>query len=401
MFNKSLFTSVLKFELMTQIRTKSFWLISLIPPLAMIVMFVVNYNSGHVDSVLVDNKTDLFEPIETTNSMTVSYGSDNDWRTNGYDACVFLTDSKDGNIKCNIISKNILLPVNQLSIKDNLEVKMAEYKLGVNLEELKKNESRKLYIELHNENSRYKLMGLSLSAVFLLYLIVLQFASSILRMIGKEKKNKICEILLSAMSSKMIMSGKLVACLIAALLQMTLWCIIAVSVVFLSKEMSIMSFNNNAIETLRLMITSVPFTQLVEFVVLYVMYLVGGFMLYSILFSIIGAISNENTNTQQFSLIVTMPLLLSFVYVIKDFGAESNILTSLSYIPLSSPIASIPIFAKQGVTMNIILSLLILYLTIYFAFRCACVLYDNGALATKNRVTLKTMKRWISKDLFN
>lgn len=43
----------------------------------------------------------------------------------------------------------------------------------------------------------------------------------------------------------------------------------------------------------------------------------------------------------------------------------------------------------------------ILYLTIYFAFRCACVLYDNGALATKNRVTLKTMKRWISKDLFN
>lgn len=90
-----------------------------------------------------------------------------------------------------------------------------------------------------------------------------------------------------------------------------------------------------------------------------------------------------------------------FEYVIKDFEAESNILTSLSYIPLSSPIASIPIFAKQGVTMNIILSLLILYLTIYFAFRCACVLYDNGALATKNRVTLKTMKRWISKDLFN
>ena len=97
---------------------------------------------------------------------------------------------------------------------------------------------------------------------------------------------------------------------------------------------------------------------------------------------------------------VFLPMALMIMGVLSPI-VTSNAETQYIDIPLSSPIASIPIFAKQGVTMNIILSLLILYLTVYFAFRCACVLYDNGALATKNRVTLKTMKRWISKDLFN
>lgn len=60
--NRRLFYSILKFELTVLTKTKSFWLISLIPPLALIVMFVVNYNSGHMDSVLVNNQSHLISP---------------------------------------------------------------------------------------------------------------------------------------------------------------------------------------------------------------------------------------------------------------------------------------------------------------------------------------------------
>ena len=119
--------------------------------------------------------------------------------------------------------------------------------------------------------------------------------------------------------------------------------------------------------------------------------------MYCILFSILGAISNENTNTQQFSLIVTIPLLLTFVYVIKDFGGESQWLTWLSYFPMSSPIASIPIVAKHGVTCQIIISLLILSTTILVLFHYACILYSKGTLASKNKVTIKTIIQWLSK----
>lgn len=153
-------------------------------------------------------------------------------------------------------------------------------------------------------------------------------------MTGREKKNKISEILLSAMSPHVIMAGKLVACLLAALLQIIIWCIVGLGLIFLSNK-CVLDTNNHAITSLLQMFSQIPTEQLVEFLFIYMLYLVGGFLLYCILFSLLGAISNENTNTQQFSLIVTIPLLMTFVYVVKDLGGDSQWLTWLSYIPLS------------------------------------------------------------------
>lgn len=395
--NKKLFLNILKFELMVQTRTKSFWLMSLIPPIAMILMFVVNYNSGHVDLVLVDNQTSFIQPIESTSTMKVQYGASTEWQKDGFDIYIQITQTDNGNVLCNIFSQNVPHPANQIAIKDNLETRMAELHLGVNLLKIKAQESGKVKMEMHIENPRYKLMGVSMAAVFLVYLIVLQFASSILRMIGREKKNKISEILLSAMSARIIMAGKLVACLLAAFLQITLWCIIGISVIFLSDKIPMINIDSYAIDSLIQMFTLLPKGQFIEFIVIYTLFLIGGFLLYCIMFSILGALSNENTNTQQFSLIVTMPLLLTFVYVVKDFGKDSQWLVWLSYIPVSSPIAAIPLVAKQGISLQILISLLILYLTTFIAFYYASVLYEKGSLISKTKITLKTVVKWMTR----
>ncbi len=395
--NTKLFLNILKFELMVQTKTKSFWLISLIPPVAMILMFVVNHHSGHTDLVLVDNRTSLIQPIESTGTMFVQYGEGSAWHENGFDAYVCINQTDDGDVLCSIYSTNVLYPANQAAIKDNLETKMAEARLGVNLSDIKAQESGKLSMEMYIENPRYKLLGISLAAVFLLYLIVLQFASSILRLTGREKMNKICEVLLSAMSARIIMAGKLVACLLAAFMQIVLWCVIGILILFLSDKIALINVDYQDMDAFLQLFSLLPKGQLAGFILLYLLYLTGGFLLYCILFSILGAISNENTNTQQFTLIVTMPLLITFVYVIKDYGGESQWLTWLSYIPLSSPIAAIPIAAKQGLTWQITASLLILYATTFATFQCACVLYKNGVLASKTKVTFSTMVKWVMK----
>lgn len=395
--NKLLFFNILKFELTVLTRTKSFWLISLIPPIALILMFVVNYNSGHVDSVLVENHTAMASPIEPTATLQVKYGTNKNWQKDGFDAYLRLYKNKGGGVTCIISSSYVLHPTSQQAIRNSLETKMAEAHLGVNLSKVKAQESNKVKLEAHIENPRYKLMGISLASIFLTYLIVLQFASSILRMSGREKVNKISEILLSAMPPRIIMGGKLIACLLAAFLQLMVWCLVGISAIFLAVKIPAININQQAIETLMQMLTLISTQQLVEFALVYALYLIGGFLLYCILFSILGAISNENTNTQQFSLIVSIPLLLTFVYVIKDFGGESQWLTWLSYFPMSSPIASIPIVAKHGVTCQIIISLLILSTTILVLFHYACILYSKGTLASKNKVTIKTIIQWLSK----
>ncbi|MGF0099110.1 ABC transporter permease [Prevotella sp. SGI.027] len=395
MYNKN-FLRILRFELMVQTKTKSFWLISLIPPIAMILMFIVNYNSGHIDSVIVDNQTAIDLPLESSSTMTVRYGSSLNWQQEGYDASLLIKESNNGSVLCEIYSKNILLPINQIAIKNSLETRMAEKKLGVNFSNAKLLVRNKIKLENHIVNPRYKLIGISMTAIFLIYLIILQFASSILRMTGREKKNKISEILLSAMSPRVIMAGKLVACLLAALLQIIIWCIVGLGLIFLSNK-CVLDTNNHAITSLLQMFSQIPTEQLVEFLFIYMLYLVGGFLLYCILFSLLGAISNENTNTQQFSLIVTIPLLMTFVYVVKDLGGDSQWLTWLSYIPLSSPIAAIPIMAKEGLSCNICISLIILYFTTFVAFYYVCALYKDGVLASKSKITLKTLIKWVRK----
>lgn len=395
--NRLLFYSILKFELTVLTKTKSFWLISLIPPLALIVMFVVNYNSGHVDSVLVNNQSHLISPIEPTTTLQVKYGTDNGWQEKGYDAYICINQACDSVVTCRIYSTYVLHPTTQQAIRNDLEKNMAEAHLGVNLAKVKAQEGKKIRMETHIENPRYKLMGISMASVFLTYLIVLQFASAILRMSGREKVNKISEILLSAMSPKIIMGGKLAACLLAAFLQLAVWCAVAIAAILLALNIPTFNIDHRAIEALLQTFTSIPIGQMAEFVVIYLLYLVGGFLLYCILFSILGAISNENTNTQQFSLVVTIPLLVTFVYVIKDFGSGSQWLTRLSYFPMSSPIAAIPIVAKHGITCQIIVSLLILAATIAILFHFACILYSKGTLASKNKVTLRTIINWLSK----
>lgn len=395
MYNKN-FLRILRFELMVQTKTKSFWLISLIPPIAMILMFIVNYNSGHIDSVIVDNQTAIDLPLESSSTMTVRYGSSLNWQQEGYDASLLIKESNNGSVLCEIYSKNILLPINQIAIKNSLETRMAEKKLGVNFSNAKLLVRNKIKLENHIVNPRYKLIGISMTAIFLIYLIILQFASSILRMTGREKKNKISEILLSAMSPRVIMAGKLVACLLAALLQIIIWCIVGLGLIFLSNK-CVLDTNNHAITSLLQMFSQIPTKQLVEFLFIYMLYLVGGFLLYCILFSLLGAISNENTNTQQFSLIITIPLLMTFVYVVKDLGGDSQWLTWLSYIPLSSPIAAIPIMAKEGLSCNICISLIILYFTTFVAFYYVCALYKDGVLASKSKITLKTLIKWVRK----
>lgn len=390
------FLCILQFELNVQMRTRSFWLISLLPPLAMILMYAANFSGGEADSVAVVNRTTLADPIAETRTMSVRYVADSALVANGYDAIITLEETGDDGVKCIINAKDFILPPNLTAIEDGVKTRMAESRLGVNFADAKAVEGGRLRVEMHSENEGAGLIGLTMPAIFVVYLVILQFASSIIRLMGREKKNKISEILLSAMSSRAIMGGKLAACLVAALLQVCLWCAVGYAIVRVAQTIPTFAEKVGTLSAIVQGLTLMPADLLLEFAVLFLLLLVGGFWLYTQMFAILGAVSNENTNTQQFSLIVTMPLLITFIYVVKDFGAETPLLSALVYIPFSSPIAAIPFVAKHGLTPQIGISLLILYATAAVAFRYSCVLYEQGTLATKAKVTGKTLLQWMT-----
>lgn len=366
--------SILRFELQIQTHTKSFWLVAVIPPVAMIVMWLVNMNSMHIDNLLVDNQTELRQPISPSGSMQVSYSQDNDWRAHGYDAYAVIKKGKDSSVVCQLSTVNMLSPSNLMKIEDDLRTKCAEASLGVDLQRAKK--GVKLAVEVNSDHQPNELLSISLIAVLLIYIIILQFASSILRIAGREKAGKISEILLSSMSSADIMLGKLTACLLVAFIQIAIW--LGVGLIFVALVQYTSLFNDLGLQAdITALFPTTSVGRLVLFFGLYLVFLVGGFLLYSILFFILGAISNENTSTQQYSLIVTMPLLLTFMYVVQDFGMLSDGSYALLYIPFSSPIAAVPVLAQEGFTWQIALSLFVLFASVFVVFYFSTILYDT------------------------
>lgn len=395
--NWKLFLSILKFDLGIQIRTKSFWVISMIPPVAMVLMFVLNFNSAPSNVVLVDNQTSLTQPIAATPTMNVIYGAGSDWKEKGYDAYVRLTPSGSDGILCEISSENVFSSANQISIMDNLVSKLAEKNLGITLSDAKALESGKVQMKMNVENARYRLSFIAPVAMCIVYLLVFQFAGSILKLTGREKSSKICEIFLSAMSPRVILAAKLVACLVAAFLQIAVWVLASVVLIFLLDAVSIINIDHEAIDSIRQAFAALPDGQLSEFICLYLLFLTGGFILYCAMYSVIGAISNENTNPQQFTSIVSLPLVIAFLCIIRTEGADTPLLDWLSYIPFTSPIASVIVAINSGLSLKLVVSALILYATAFLMYRWCCVLYAKGALASNTKVTFDMLFKWLTK----
>lgn len=400
--SKFSFFQIFSFELKTQIRTKSFWLLSLLPPIAIVLLFMVNINSQYTNTIIVINNTGIEEPIGQTPRMKVQY-IDVSIDTESYlkkhtdiDAFINLSSNSSAIIQCDVYEKRSLLPENIQAISSDLKSKIVDAKFGEELIKAREAASEAVKIQHYaygEENAA--LTGLSIVSVFLIYLVILQFASSILRATGREKKNKICEILLSSMSSFDIMTGKLIAGLMTAILQIALWIGIGVVCVILLDFFSVLSTENEIVYAIFEVLRIIPLSQLMYFVIVFMLLIMGGYLLYAILFSVLGSISNENTNTHQFSLVVTIPLLLTFVYVSKNFHSDTMIMQFLSFLPLSSPIALLTKLANGASAWIVISSIALLYLTVGITLFYSCILYEKGSMSGSSKITLSTLFNWI------
>src|SRR3546814_7443552 len=78
-------------------------------------------------------------------------------------------------------------------------------------------------------------------------------------------------------------------------------------------------------------------------IITFLLYFFGGYLLYSALFAAVGSAVDSETETQQFMLPITIPLLLTYML---SFGVLINdphgpLAFWLSMIPFTSPIAKI------------------------------------------------------------
>lgn len=393
---------IIAFELKVQLRSKSFWLLSLIPPVAIVLIMTVNLHTKHINNIAIYNASGL--NITLTNSENVKfiyltgaeYTIDKLLSTNEkLDALVYLYDKGESGMYCDFYEKRPIPLENKNSIISVVQNELIEHTLGDVFAIARKDAENHLTVRSVPYQNDSVLYGLSTAGIFLIYFVIIQFASTILSAIGREKKNKISEILLTAMSGSDIMVGKLVSGFIAAILQVMFWFLLAGIVIAVIGNVSGGVLSVETIMSIIKSIRMLPTGKLIAFFVVFALSFTGGYFLYSTLFSFVGAISNENTNTRQFSLMLTVPLLLTFVYVAKNQNSSDSIMQFLTYFPLCSPIALLPGYVNGLSVENLILSFCIIFVTTAVIIRYSSMLYAQGILATRSKVTVQTIVKWL------
>jgi ABC-2 type transport system permease protein len=186
----------------------------------------------------------------------------------------------------------------------------------------------------------------------LLALSIIFSSTYLLQGLGEEKENRLIEILLSSVSARQLLTGKVLGIGAAGLVQVAVWAISAPLLLNLASS-SIGGF----ISTIQL-----P----ADFIVLAVVYFILGYLLFSVISASIGAVSSGSREGQQLIGIFTIPLLIPLWFTsLIMFFPDNPVWVFFTIFPLSAPVE---VIMRLGVSVipvwQLVASIAVLVLSI-------------------------------------
>ncbi len=190
--------------------------------------------------------------------------------------------------------------------------------------------------------------------LFSILLIMAIFSSSgyLLQGLSEEKENRIMEILLSSVSTRQLLTGKVLGLGAAGLVQILIWLL---SMVFLVKMAS--TTIGGVLSTLQ-----IPD----NFLVLSIVYFILGYLFFAVLMAGVGAVGATTRESQQLSMIFIFPAIIPiYVFIFTQFNPNHIIAQALTLIPFTAPIT---VFMRLGTseiyTWELIVSITLLVVSI-------------------------------------
>ncbi len=206
----------------------------------------------------------------------------------------------------------------------------------------------------------------------LLALSIIFSSTYLLQGLGEEKENRLIEILLSSVSARELLTGKVLGIGAAGLVQVAVWAISAPLLLNLASS-SIGGF----ISTIQLP----P-----NFIVLAVVYFILGYLLFAVISAAIGAISSSSREGQQLIGVFTLPALIPLWFTSLLILLPGNpVWVFFTIFPLSAPVevimrlgvSVIPAWQLVASIAAMVLSIVgILFLTIRI-FRTYLLMYGK------------------------
>ncbi len=221
---------------------------------------------------------------------------------------------------------------------------------------------------------------------FVLYFAVVFYGMNVAQSVVAEKTSRVFEVLLATARPESLMAGKLLGVGAAGLTQMAVW---IGALFFLGVSALGAQIGQGGLAVL-----GVTLTQLIFFVI----YFLLGFFFYSALSAGFGATVSQESEVQQFSMVLVLPQLVGLVLMVYILGNPSAWpVVLLSLFPPCTPIVMCLRMAAMEVPWwQILLSLVLMIASTYGVLWLASRIYRVGILMYGKRPTLPELLRWIS-----
>lgn len=242
----------------------------------------------------------------------------------------------------------------------------------------------------------------------LIYFFIFLYGVQIMRGVIEEKTNRIVEIIISSIKPFELMMGKITGIALVGLTQFTIW-VVLVTVAGSSVSGLILAQFGQSPELLNQsqaaaggnemgeILQALANFNFVYFIGMFLFYFIGGYLFYGALFAAIGSAVDSETDTQQFMLPITMPLIFSLVLAQSAIGTNPNgdLAFWLSVIPFSSPVVMMVRLPFDVPVWQVLVSMLSLILGFIFNVWLAGRIYRIGILMYGQKPSYKLILKWL------
>lgn len=429
---------IIQREYITRVLKKSFWISSLLAPILITAIYAIPIwlamKDKEVKRVEILDLSGLWKKSDLVDKEVVfvfTTGKEQELKmafaSKGYDAFVsipndVLTNPKGVHI---YTAKNIGMSLKE-SVEKLLQNKVRHellLKAGISPQIYESTQvvidSKTITVSTDGQETRSSSGGAMILAGIMglvLYVTLLLYGSQVMNGVIEEKSSRIIEVIISSVKPYQLLLGKIIGVGLVGLTQFLLWIVLTIGLTQVTSKLYGEKAKNNLTQIKQIdsgkqgsliskseeespmsEVTKVlESTNIPMIIAAFLFYFFVGYMLYSSLFAAIGSAVESATEAQQFTFIVMIPIILSFLmaqYTMQD--PDSNIAFWASMIPFTSPI-NMMVRLPYGVpTWELILSMVLLVLGFLGCSWVSARIYRVGILMYGKKVTWKELGKWL------
>lgn len=268
-------------------------------------------------------------------------------------------------------------------------------------------------------------MIISMVLAMIIYMFIAMFTSMVMQSVIEEKSSRVVEVLVSSVKATELMFGKIIGVACVALTQFFLWILLTLLLVggfsavvgfdslagdpaqteqmlemaggsmggVSMEEMTAMAQDDSQMGVVLTTLCDIDWGKMIF---AFVIYFALGYLLYASFFAAIGSAVENEADTNQLQMPVTIPLLLAFFVAIYAFNApDSPLVWWFSMIPFTSPIVMLARIPFGVPAWELVLSVLLLAGTFAGCAWVSAKIYKIGILMFGKKTTFRDLWKWL------